>query len=83
VLVFQHNILHEGEKLASGQKYLMRSDVMYQQQVAPSQQTPMSLALELIDLAEQHETSGRMNDAISCYQRAYKLCPELEAYKTS
>lgn len=29
VLIFQHNILHEGQRLASGKKYIMRSDVMY------------------------------------------------------
>jgi hypothetical protein len=29
VLIFQHNILHEGERLGSGKKYIMRSDVMY------------------------------------------------------
>jgi prolyl 4-hydroxylase len=29
LLVFQHNILHEGEQLRSGKKYIMRSDVMY------------------------------------------------------
>ena len=29
VLVFTHDILHDGERLASGVKYIMRSDVMY------------------------------------------------------
>ena len=29
VLVFQHNILHEGSTLISGTKYAMRTDVMY------------------------------------------------------
>jgi len=29
ILVFQHDILHEGALLESGQKYLMRTDVMY------------------------------------------------------
>eukprot|EP01087_Luapelamoeba_hula_P006061 TRINITY_DN1620_c2_g1_i1.p1 TRINITY_DN1620_c2_g1~~TRINITY_DN1620_c2_g1_i1.p1 ORF type:complete len:243 (+),score=46.88 TRINITY_DN1620_c2_g1_i1:232-960(+) len=32
LLCFQHDILHEGEKLAGGLKYLLRSDVMFQQQ---------------------------------------------------
>jgi len=31
LLVFQHNILHEGEELKSDRKYIMRSDVVYQQ----------------------------------------------------
>jgi Rps23 Pro-64 3,4-dihydroxylase Tpa1-like proline 4-hydroxylase len=29
ILVFQHNMLHEGELLSGGRKYIMRSDVMY------------------------------------------------------
>lgn len=29
VLIFQHNILHEGQRLATDKKYIMRSDVMY------------------------------------------------------
>jgi len=32
VLIFQHNILHEGQLLTGGKKYLMRSDVMYREQ---------------------------------------------------
>jgi len=32
VLVFSHKMLHEGEKLTSSKKYLMRSDVMYAKQ---------------------------------------------------
>lgn len=58
-LVFQHNILHEGQRLQSGVKYLMRTDIMYHRQVQPSAQNPMTLALQLIDLAEQHETAGK------------------------
>jgi len=30
VLIFKHDILHEGKKLTSGTKYLMRTDLMYQ-----------------------------------------------------
>ena len=29
VLIFQHQLLHEGSVLKSGQKYSMRTDVMY------------------------------------------------------
>lgn len=29
LLVFEHNIYHEGEILKSGRKYMMRSDVMF------------------------------------------------------
>jgi hypothetical protein len=29
VLVFQHDILHEGSRLKKGRKYTVRTDVMY------------------------------------------------------
>jgi len=29
LLIFQHNILHEGEQLKSDRKYIMRSDIVY------------------------------------------------------
>jgi len=32
VLIFQHDILHEGEKLKKGRKYAMRTDIMYSKQ---------------------------------------------------
>ena len=32
ILVFEHRLLHEGSLLKSGQKYSMRTDVMYKQQ---------------------------------------------------
>ncbi|ELR21876.1 oxidoreductase domain containing protein, partial [Acanthamoeba castellanii str. Neff] len=31
-LVFEHNIVHEGERLASDVKYIMRTEVMYRRQ---------------------------------------------------
>ena len=30
VLIFQHDILHEGSELLSGKKYAVRTDVMYE-----------------------------------------------------
>jgi hypothetical protein len=31
-LVFENNIVHEGERLASDVKYIMRTEVMYRRQ---------------------------------------------------
>lgn len=34
ILVFQHNILHEGSEVTSGQKYTIRMDVLYERNKA-------------------------------------------------
>jgi len=35
VLLFEHNILHEGQTVSNGKKYIVRSDVMYSSSSAP------------------------------------------------
>lgn len=30
LIIFDHNIWHEGEKLESGEKFVMRSDIVYE-----------------------------------------------------
>ena len=82
LLVFQHNIYHEGEELRTGLKYMMRSDVMYQLDPIDASETVASRNLleaqELLGLAEQYETQGRHAEAIAHYKKAYKLAPQLE-----
>lgn len=36
VLVFEHRILHEGSRLLTGQKYTVRTDVMYKNRRHPT-----------------------------------------------
>lgn len=83
LLVFQHNIFHEGEELRSGLKYMMRSDVMYKLDTLDNEQQTLQSrsiqeAQELIGLAEQYESQGKFTEAIAMYKKAYKLAPELE-----
>lgn len=40
VLVFQHDMLHEGSRLLSGKKYAVRTDVMYAAAVTEREPTP-------------------------------------------
>ncbi|XP_076116892.1 uncharacterized protein LOC143084398 isoform X2 [Mytilus galloprovincialis] len=35
MLIFEHDILHEGSKILSGRKYVLRSDVMYSGETIP------------------------------------------------
>lgn len=82
LLVFQHNIYHDGEELRSGAKYMMRSDVMFELETISADETAEAVKLqeahELLNRAEQFEGQGKHAQAIECYKKAYKLAPELE-----
>lgn len=80
MLFFQPGLLHEGEDLQSGLKYLLRTDVMYRRDAATKlQQTPQqSRAMQLVHEAQTAEERGECNHACSLYRRAFKLDPEIE-----
>lgn len=83
LLIFQHNIYHEGEELNKGVKYLMRSDIMYElvkidDEKKKYESDKRLKAMDLINQAERFEFEGDYENAIKCYKEAYKLCPELE-----
>ncbi|CAM9242840.1 unnamed protein product [Ectocarpus fasciculatus] len=80
-LIFDHKILHEGQQVQSGHKYIIRSEIMYKKEPPRSQseddlkmEQAVRLFNEGINLEEQHY----VDDAIKLYRRAYKLCPALE-----
>jgi hypothetical protein len=77
-LVFQHKILHEGQRLIGGTKYIMRSDVMYRQVRDDCADSDMRKGLDLLEQAERAEATGNYDDAVTYYRKAYRLCPELE-----
>lgn len=80
MLFFQPGLLHEGEDLHSGLKFILRTDVMFSRDPAtkPVLSPDQSRALELLAQAERAE-EGREHDlACSLYRRAYKLDPRLE-----
>lgn len=83
LLVFEHQIYHEGEELRSGVKYMMRSDLMYKLDAVKTFEETADLqrvqeAQELLALAEQREAQGKFDAAVSLYKKAYRLAPELE-----
>jgi len=77
-LVFNHNILHEGEALKSGVKYLMRSDIMFRRQNSLEIDPKERRAIEIMAQAQQSEVDGKYNEATELYKRAFKLWPPLE-----
>ncbi|CAF1307558.1 unnamed protein product [Adineta ricciae] len=78
VLIFQHELFHEGEAVITGKKYIMRSDVMYERVLSSPMSDKEREARDLVALAEQYEDQSRFEEATKCYRKAYKLWPDLE-----
>jgi len=78
-IVFNHRILHEGERVTSGQKYIMRSDLMFERVGEPLKFDPKEeQAILLMQEAEDLECDGHSEQAVACYRKAFKLWPPLE-----
>lgn len=74
-LVFLHELVHEGDTLQDGVKYLARTEVMYRRRETDSKEDE---AMGIFREAEFNEENGNMQEAIRLYKKAFKLCPELE-----
>lgn len=77
---FQPGLLHEGEDLRSGLKFILRTDVMFTRDPAskPVLSPNQILALDLLGQAERAEEGREYDLACKLYRRAYKLDPRLE-----
>eukprot|EP01059_Diplonema_ambulator_P020956 TRINITY_DN3490_c0_g1_i1.p1 TRINITY_DN3490_c0_g1~~TRINITY_DN3490_c0_g1_i1.p1 ORF type:complete len:330 (+),score=99.43 TRINITY_DN3490_c0_g1_i1:578-1567(+) len=77
--VFDAKMLHEGTTLTTGEKWLLRADILYtctKRTYPPDSNRGRAIAL--LNEAEYLEESGRPDLAVRNYRAAYKLCPELE-----
>jgi len=77
-LVFNHHMMHEGERVKAGKKYIMRSDVMFRRvpqisEFSASQEQAICWALKAAEL----ETDKKGQEATDAYKRAEKLWPEV------
>jgi len=78
VLLFQHNMLHEGSALKTGLKYIMRTDVMFQRTSRNKQIDPNEAeALYYLKLAENYELNGNAEEAMQYYRKAFKKSTKL------
>lgn len=77
-LVFNHHLLHEGERLRSGVKYILRTEVMYEKQIEKQLDPKEEEALQLLEMAEEAEYNKESMRAAELYRRAFKLWPQLE-----
>jgi hypothetical protein len=80
VMFLQGEVLHQGNPVTSGYKYILRSDAMYSRRTGGGAEfTPAQAeALEYHRLAVEAEAAGAMEAAISLYSKAYRKWPELE-----
>lgn len=80
MLFFQPGLLHEGEDLRSGLKYILRTDVMYRRD--PATKVPRTMqqakAMDLVQQAQAAEERRECDLACSLYRRAFKLDPNIE-----
>lgn len=76
-IVFNHRLLHEGGVLTAGTKWIMRSDVMYEQTSALSSPRQLSdadqEALDLVKQAGLLEADGRAGEAVELYRKASRI----------
>lgn len=79
-LVFDHRLLHEGRRVSSGQKYIVRSDLMYEKEHGELDEADQlkEQALALYMEGARLEEEGEVDKAIAKYKRAFKICPEIE-----
>eukprot|EP00696_Hemimastix_kukwesjijk_P017074 gnl/Hemi2/564_TR196_c0_g11_i1.p1 gnl/Hemi2/564_TR196_c0_g11~~gnl/Hemi2/564_TR196_c0_g11_i1.p1 ORF type:complete len:324 (-),score=84.13 gnl/Hemi2/564_TR196_c0_g11_i1:43-969(-) len=79
VLLFWHPLLHEGDALVAGKKYMMRTEVMYVRRdaTAPAMDAKTQEAMLLMEKAEIAESNGKCEEAAQLYRQAFKLCPKL------
>jgi hypothetical protein len=80
ILFFQPGLLHEGEDLGSGVKYILRSDVMCRRDPdSLPQLTPQEVeALQLLEQAQIAEERCEFARSTALYKRAFRLDPRLE-----
>lgn len=84
MVVFFHNILHEGVPVGAGagagagaEKYIIRSDVMYERE-EPVCKTPRDReAFQLYQDAQEQSVAGDTDAAMHMFRRAFKLSPAL------
>ena len=83
-IVFDHKLLHEGAQVTDGQKYIMRSDLVYTKAEScdESEKIPdhVRRAIELFSLGTKMEENKEFDQAVALYSKAFRLCPELEQF---
>lgn len=83
-LVFNNQLMHEGEMVSKGFKYILTTDVMYRREGGPDMEPEDEEALLVFQSAQDAQVEGEMGVAASLYIRAFKMSRRLaEAFTKS
>ena len=77
-IIFDHKLWHEGQQVTQGNKYLLKSELMFELSVEEGELSAEALATRLYYAGTELEKSGDVDSAIKKYRAAYKLFPLLE-----
>jgi hypothetical protein len=77
-LIFDHKILHEGATVTQGKKFICRTELMYRRVEDGSLSENQKKGREFLTQARYFEDQRDFDTAVKFYQKAFKICPELE-----
>jgi len=78
-IIFNHHILHEGEMVQRGNKFILRADIIYKRYDFPEDiGSKEREAVDWMIKAGQWEFKKDYQQAMICYKKAFRLWPELE-----
>jgi hypothetical protein len=82
--IFRDNVWHDGEELLGGEKYLLRTDLMYRRVIEfdfeqiYGKLDDEAKGTEMLEIAQRLEDSGQSKEAVEWYKKAFKTWPALE-----
>lgn len=78
-VIFNQNILHDGELVTTGLKYMMRTDIFYKARILKNKLTDKQKeALDIYSQADELEDNDKMSEALAMYKKAWALEPDID-----
>lgn len=86
LIVFDHNLWHEGETVTAGEKIVLRSDILYSQEMQQFSATPaqhLGYIWKLLQFDENTILSAGRDRYIKAWDRCGKLLQQWQAHEQS